>query len=132
MYYEIKSRISQELNDFPMRFAFSNQQFEDILTEWNIAPEDLIRIPHGGFIRRTDKQAFLDLYKRHDQEMEDFLKDDAALIDAMRYELANHEYCITYDADDALRVFGLSVDSLTEREQACLQAAKDLYWQDQE
>ena len=128
-YTELKDKIQREVNAFPMQFAFSKKQFAEGMEKLGLDPEkDLdkaCRIPGGGFIRKTDNEAFQKMFLRHDCEMAEAMQDDVFLVDAIHYELANHEYCITYDPDDALSALGLSLSD--ERIKRCYGIARKEY-----
>lgn len=44
------------------------------------------------------------------EEFKENLKNDNFLQSAFEYELANHEYIITYDVSDALRALGITLE----------------------
>lgn len=110
-YTELKSKHEAEINDFPIAFAFTQRQLEEGLSILGITKAEALGTGAGGFIRKTDKVAFLDLFKRHETEREQALQDDEFLLDAIEYELGNHEYCITGDPEPALAVVGVSLEN---------------------
>lgn len=116
-YTELQAKHSKEINAFPMGFAFSNKQFEEAKEKLGVKSNDeLLSIPGGGFIRKTDKEAFNKAFLKRCSEREEAMKDDDYLYQGFLYELANHEYCITCDPDDALSCFGLTVEDLDNDE----------------
>ena len=122
-YCELKKRIQTEVNDFPMFFAFSNEQFDKGLEKFGCSKTDLFRGPSGCFYRKTDAAKLKAMTARHNRELDEAMQSDEFMIDALRYELSNHEYCITYDHTDALECLGL--DDSDERVQKCLIVAKE-------
>ena len=64
-YIEMKQRHQAEVNAFPMKFAFTQESLERGMRELGLDPKrdmkKIVAIPGGGFIRESDKQAFLDL-----------------------------------------------------------------------
>lgn len=124
-YNALKTKHGEEVNNFPMSFAFSNEQFATGLKKLGATREDVVSIGGGGFIRKTDKDAFLALFKRHTEEMEAAMLDDDFLTDAIRYELGNHEYCITGDETDTLETLGVVLDD--ERKVDCFNKARTDY-----
>ena len=131
-YLELKQKHMGEWNAFPFIWAFSDKQLKEGMEKMGVTPEELVRIPHGGFIKRTDSNRLATLLIRHDREMKELFKDDRALVEAMEYELANHEYTVTWDAGPALRALGLesSVEDIDERTEACLAVALRRFEQD--
>lgn len=119
-YRTLRDRQQKEFNEFPMFFAFNDQQFDEGMRKLGLKPTDtdkIYRIDYtGGFYRRSDAKAFRDLIDRHAQEMEEALKNDVDgtgfIYDMFLYELGNHEYCITYDLEPTLDACGLSVDDV--------------------
>lgn len=108
-YIELKQQQSKELNDFPMVFAFSDNQFEDGLAKLSITEDEACSVPGGGFIRKTDSQALMDLFLRHGKESDEAMKDPEFAFQAFNYELSNHEFCITCDVTDTLNSLGLEL-----------------------
>ena len=58
-YEELHQKQRQEVNSLPLGFAFSDQQFNDMMRGWGLDPEqDLDRIYRlgstGGFFKKTD------------------------------------------------------------------------------
>ena len=121
-YQELKSRQQKDVNDFPMFFAFNNEQFEKGMRKLGLEPTDtgaVYRLGHtGGFYRKSDSQALKDMFDRHSNEMEQAIEEDndekGFIYDMFLYELANHEYCITYEAEPTLEACGLTWEDLEE------------------
>lgn len=103
-YIEYKDEFEKTVNNFPMMFAFSNEQLEQGKTQLGVSDnKELLSIGDGGFIRKTDRQAYLDMVDYLKEKLQQGLfNDDEFLYEAFLYELGNHEYCITYDLTDML------------------------------
>lgn len=103
-YIEYKDEFEKTVNDFPMMFAFSNEQLEQGKKQLGVSDnKELLSIGDGGFIRKTDRQAYLDMVDYLKEKLQQGLfNDDEFLYEAFLYELGNHEYCITYDLTDML------------------------------
>ena len=113
-YRELKERHQKEVNEFPMFFAFSNKQFEEGKAKLGITDNsELIDIGYGGFIRGSDKQAYIDMHKRFEIEHKESMKDEEYCYHMFRYELGNHEYCITRDFEDTFSACGLTEEEVT-------------------
>lgn len=68
-YLEWRKQSQEEFNAFPMGFAFNDEQFEEQKKKLGVKENDeLISIGYGGFIRKVDKQAFLDMNKRQEEK----------------------------------------------------------------
>lgn len=98
-YKQLKDRQQKETDAFSLGAAFSKQQFADMMQEWGLTVDDtdkIISIGAGCFIRKSDKEAFFNMLKRHNKEMQDAIAEDKTgdgfIYDMFYYELANHEY----------------------------------------
>lgn len=118
-YREMKQRHQKEVNEFPMFFAFNQKQFDEGMRSLGLEPTDTKKIYKlgntGGFYRKTDSEALHGMFKRHTEEMQKAIAEDTTgdgfIYEMFLYELANHEYCITFEYEDTFQALGL-----TERE----------------
>lgn len=130
-YLDMKARHEKEINEFPFGFAFSNEQFKEMMEKWGLTENDtdkILSIGMGGYIRKIDKENMQNLFKRHKEEKEKGYKNDQFLQSAIEYELGNHEYIITYDLEPTLSALGYSIDILqNKRFKNILEKAKKNY-----
>lgn len=110
-YAGLKAKHRDEMNAFEgIFFAFSNEQFIEGMEKIGLQKDqthEIYKLMAGGFILKNRSKAFKGMMNRHEAEMKAFRKDQKNLLDALVYELKNHEYCITYDVSDALNSLGL-------------------------
>lgn len=118
-YEAMQKRHQQEVNAFPIKWAFNNQQLEQGMRELGLNPSqtnEIVGIGGGGFIRRSDKQAFIDMFKRQNAEQKTALaaqkNGDEYAYQMFLHELGNHEYVITGDLSDTLYACGLSAEQI--------------------
>jgi hypothetical protein len=112
-YAQQKKRHQDEISSVEGLFwAFSNSQLGEGLNKLNATTKDIVSIGAGGFILRTELQAFKDLLAKHGLERKELKKDIKKLFDALVYELRNHEYCVTYNPTDALDSLGLTKEDI--------------------
>lgn len=114
-YKEMKSKHQAEANAFPLGFAFSQKQFDEMMTKWGLAPTDtdkIYSIGSGGYVRRDDQKAMHEMFARHESELKAAMQDPNFAFEAFNYKLANHEYCITYELDDTLDALGLTIEEI--------------------
>jgi hypothetical protein len=123
-YMQMKKRFEEELNAFPMTFAFSQRQLDEALVKLGATLEEVCSFPSGGVLRKTDVKALLALFDKHDKERQATFEDDATLVEAMRYQLGNHEYGFTGDPEPALRALGIAHGGMTDRERSCFLTAR--------
>ena len=115
-YTELKYKHQEEVNAFPFGFAFNDKQFNEMMEKWGLAPDDtdkIYSIGDGGYVRKSDADAMEKMFARHELERKMARKHgDDYLFEMFNYELANHEYCITYDVTDTLDALGLTIEEV--------------------
>jgi len=89
------------------------------------AQKELYSIGGGGYIRKSDSKALSDLVIRLDAEMKTAMEDKQFMTDAIRYELANHEYCITHDPTQTIELLDIDMTNPTHVE--CFNIARRQY-----
>ena len=128
----LKAKHRDEMNAFEgIFFAFSTEQFIEGMEKIGLQKDqthEIYKLMAGGFILKSRSKAFREMLDRHEVEMKAFRKDQKNLLNALVYELRNHEYCITYDASDALRSLGLEHGDIDEvlLKKACKLALADI------
>ena len=119
-YAALKNKHQKEHNAFPLGAAFNQKQFEEMMQKWGLTVNDtdkILRLGHTGcYIRKTDQQALHEMIERHEAEMKQAIADDKTgngfIYDMFIYELANHEYCITYDLEETLDALNLTYEEI--------------------
>lgn len=112
-YTELKSKHEKMVNDFPMGFAFSDKQFEEAKEKLGVKNnKELLSLGSGGFIRKTDNEAYGKLLVSMTKDTDEAVKDDEYLFQGFLYELGNHEFCITYDPESTLDCFNLTIEEV--------------------
>lgn len=119
-YAEMKARHQERVNALPLKFAFSMKQFREMMESWGLTENDTDKIYKlggtGGFYRREDSQLIFGTFEENEIEKKAAISNDldgsGFIKDMFIYELANHEYCITYDLKPTLDALGLTVDEV--------------------
>lgn len=118
-YRQLKDKQEKEMNAFPLGACFSKTQFEEMMLKWGLTISDtdkICSIGGGCYIRKSDRDAFLNMMKRFEQERKDAITADTTgngfIYDMFLYELGNHEYCITYDLDETLAALHLTLEQV--------------------
>ena len=124
-YLDLKVRQSQELSDFPVSYAFSDKQLLEALTKLDAVKADVCTLGAGTVIKKTDVKQFNAMFARHSDEVKAAFTDNDVLIEAIVYELGNHEYCITHDPIDTIEA--LSLEMSDTRIANCFQEAARQY-----
>ena len=119
-YAEMKARHQERVNALPIKFAFNMEQFRKGMTELGLTENDKTKVYSlpgtGGFYRCEDSALIFTTIEENQLEMQAAIRNDldgsGFIKDMFRYELANHEYCITYDLEPTLDALGLSVEEV--------------------
>jgi deoxycytidylate deaminase len=102
LYVEFKERKQEKINNFDMFFAFDNKQLENGLEKLNVNKNEIVSIGMNGFIRKTDVQKFKNMLNNFKEEHTQNMKNDDYVYHMFKYEMANHEYIITYDDEEEI------------------------------
>ena len=127
-YSELRRENQDTFDAFPAGYAFNDSQFSEMMEKFGLETGDtdkIIRMGGGCFIRKDDKKAFDEMFEGLKSKMAEAMEDDEFLIDAIVYELGNHEYCITHDIYPTVDALG--IDIRDERIKRCLTAGRKRY-----
>ena len=115
-YINLQNRHQKEFNDFPMFFAFNEEQFAEGMAKLGLKETDtnkIYTIGYGGYIRKSDSSRFEALMKKHRTEKERAITNDVTgegyIKQMFEYELANHEYGYTRDLAETLEALDLTI-----------------------
>ena len=122
-YTLLKQRQQKEFDDFPMAFAFNKMQFAEGMRKLGLNPDETDRICFigaGGFIRKEDETALIEMNRRHMREHEAAIAADLTgngyIYEMFTSELADHEYGYTRDAEPALSALNITWEQLKKDE----------------
>lgn len=116
-YLELLEKHREELNNFPIAYAFDEKQLKEALEKLGAKKEECVTIfGHGDIVKKPDAKKYINMLERHIKEVQELIANDhEAAEEAFLYEMDNHEYTINYSGDeDVLSCFGLTEESLTE------------------
>ena len=131
LYLELRQKHQDEMNSFPIFFAFSQSQFKKGMEKLGLSEDDTDKIYSlggGGYYRRTDAEALREMFERHEKERKENLSNEQYAYEMFLYELSNHEYCITFDLDETLDACDITLNMLNDNEmlaEALRRAEKD-------
>lgn len=119
-YKELKDKQQETFNQFPMFFAFNPKQFEEGMKKLGLEPSDTDKIAKitsfGGYIRKTDIEAYNEMCEKADKEKAEAiaadLTGDGYIYDMFNYELSNHEFVVTGSLTDTLFALGLTPEKI--------------------
>lgn len=127
LYQKLRKKHQEEINSFPFYFAFSNEQFDEIIKKLGLSEDKesenyygkrLRSIGAGGFILKEDAPKLSNMFKEHKQQLEDLIAADKTgdgfIFDMFYYELCNNEYGYVYDEaiESAISAVGLTMEQI--------------------
>ena len=111
-------------------FCLWKKQLNNELEKRQLSIEDITSIGYGGYIPSkncaTYEQKMLELDNIKKKWVEELKKHPTLLKNAIKYELGNYEYCISYDSDVLLST-AYEYDIKTEDEIKLFNNARDEY-----
>ena len=116
-YKQLRDQLQKQYDALPIKYAFSEMQFKNILKEFETEAGERVRllhIGHGAYILAQDEKLIDEFLERSNRELSEAIKDDEFLYDAFNYELANHEFCYTDDITDTLDALGLTWEQIKD------------------
>ena len=115
-YLDLQEKHRKELNEFPIAYAFNDEQLKEALEKLGAKSTDecVTVMKSGDIMKRENAKPFLDMLKRQMKEVQDLLLSDMDIAEAaFLYEMDNHEYAINWSGDeDVLNCFGLDEEEL--------------------
>lgn len=123
LYRELKSKQEEEINNFPMMFAFSQSQFAEGMKKLGLEATDTDKIYSlggGGYYKKSDAETLKNMTSNHEKEMKESIENDLTgegfIYDMFYYELNNHEYGYTGDIEDTLNCLDLTMEEINNNE----------------
>lgn len=110
----MKQRHSEEFGKFDgLFFAFNTDQFKEGIEKIGLNEgEKVVSIGAGGYLKKSRVNDFNALMDKHKKERTALRKDKKKLIDALVYELDNHEFNYSGDPEDAVLAVGYTMDTI--------------------
>lgn len=132
-FYKItKERHQKEFNDFSkknMFFAFDKKQFEEGMKKLGLEPSEtnkIVSIGAGGYLLKDKADELKNLSKKQKEELKQLRKNKKQFAAGMfAYELANHEFGLTYDLSETLDALGMTLSGI-KKEPETYEALKEV------
>lgn len=115
-YEQLKEKHSEELNKFPVAFAFNDEQLKEALKKLKATKNEVCGVYGGGIIKKTNTKKWFQMFKDQHAEHKKCMENKKYVYEMFLYELANHEYCITYDLTDTLNSLNLTIKQVKKSE----------------
>jgi len=120
-YSEFCKKKERIMSAFPgLFFAFGNEQMKAAIEKYKIGPDNkIVDVGYGGFVLRKNLSKYQKLQELFCKWDKEFISTENGFKNALKYELNNHEYCVTCDPTDALEAaIGVSfIEDLTAVQQ---------------
>lgn len=116
-YLELQKRHQKELEEFPIAYAFNDEQLQEALEKLGASKEECVTVfGHGDIVKRENAKSLVKMLENQREEMLQRIKDDPEFAEeAFSYEMDNHEYAINWSGDeDVLACFGLSFEKINQ------------------
>lgn len=114
-YLDLQKRHQEELEAFPIAYAFNDEQLERALEKLGAKKEECVTVfGHGDIVKKENAKKLIAMLERQREEMLQRIRDDVEFAEAaFRYEMDNHEYAINWSGDeDVLGVFGITFEKI--------------------
>ena len=115
-YQILKEQQQKEFDNLPIFYAFGKKQFKEAMKKLNLQETDvnqIVALPGGGNIKKTDIPKLLALITKHKKELEEKISEDKTgdgfIKDMFLYELVKHEYGYTREIDETLDALDISI-----------------------
>lgn len=140
-YRELRERQQKEFNTLPLKFYYSNEQFEKGMYELGLKPKEYDKIyivNENTFCKKEDVDKVVEFINRSTEELIEAFQDYDFVVDAFEYEFDDHSCYYTgkwthgvnaiaealgvepkdvYKNDVYLSALGDAVASIVEREE---------------
>jgi hypothetical protein len=120
-YDEIRSKHQKMFDDFPIMFAYTDEQFDEGMKKLGLDPTEtnkVVSLGIGSFIRKDDIEAYNEMWNAIRNEHNKYINNDKTgegyIKDMFISELNNHEYCYTGELEETLDALGLNYDQILE------------------
>lgn len=118
-YEEIKNKHQKRVEEFPLMFAFTNEQLSKEMQRLGLNDNDFDKIYDMGagcFIRKSDLEEYNKMWDELRKEHQDLIDADKTgegyIKDMFVSELENHEYSYTRDLEDTLDALELTEEDI--------------------
>lgn len=92
-YLDLKDRQRKEIEDFPIAYAFNDEQLKEALKKLSVesTKECVSVFGHGDIVKKENAPKLVAMLKRHTNEVKEALKDPDFAQAAFLYEMDNHD-----------------------------------------
>lgn len=120
---QVENKMSKIFNECGVFFAFSNEQFDENKTPIGDG-EKYAPMGAGGYLPSKNVPMLNEKLEQMETWRKSLFAEQVNLNEAISYELNNHEYGITYNISDTVRVladYGVTVEQ-------CQKVANSIDW----
>jgi len=131
IYIEFKEKQQNEINKFPIQWAFSEGQLKEAMIKLNVNNrEELATIGAGSVLKKDDVNKWFELMNKQNIDKNNLIKEnDTFVYEMFKYELNNYEYAYTQDLTEIFENIGLDYKKVMNNERLTniLNKAKEEY-----
>ena len=100
-YLNLIEKQREELNNFPIAYAFSKEQLKEALEKLGAknVTECCTYSNMGDIMKKEDAPRYKEMLERHTDELRTAMMNEDFAEAAFLYEMDNHEYAINWDGD---------------------------------
>lgn len=103
---------TQKVTDLGAILGIGKEYIKKQAIDKGIDPASLIQVGIGILIDRNKESDFIELQNNIKEEKERLFNDYDFMYDAFMYQFYNTEYCISYNADNAIEQLGLTPEKI--------------------
>ena len=114
-YLDVKNRHQKEFEEFPIAYAFNDEQLKEALAKLGATKEECVSVfGHGDIVKRENADKLIELLEYQREELLQRMRDNPIFAEeAFLYEMDNHEYAINHSGDeDVLDRFGITFEHI--------------------
>lgn len=114
-YLDLQKRQRKEFEEFPIAYAFNDEQLEEALKKLGATKEECVSVfGHGDIVKRKDVNKLIAMLESQREELLQRMRDDVLFAEAaFLYEMDNYEYAINLSGDeDVLDHFGITFEKI--------------------
>ena len=121
-YKELRKQQQARFNKLPMKAAFGDKQFEDMMKSWGLTTSErdrakVMEICGGAYCLKSDWPLFEDYFNAADRERREFLATEAGLKSALIYEFNDYECGYTMSPEEAVEALCFTMQDTKDESQ---------------
>lgn len=113
-YEELIKKHKDEIGTLPIQYASDSSQRQSALKALGTTEDEVCHVAGGGVIRKSEVMRLNEMVQRHDEEIENFKKDDDFLLDMFTFEMNKCHYTNSTNNKAIFDACKISMDNLAD------------------